>query len=238
METFRRHADNVLPFIDSYLEGGLKVIEDGLDESIAWASYRKGVEFAKIADRTFSEVVFSQYAASFASWSPEERKRFRMGQAEFRAGREKKDDPAEAIKHYRKSLSFAEPLNDAWGTAMAHFGIAQAELALGNQDKAREAAMKASEWNGRMRLRVAHIRSRLMCGQVYAATGAPASGRGHLRIAFEQLKPDDDPKLRSEVLDAYCVSLEAAGNPEMAQDLRDQFKGPESPAEAAEAAQN
>ncbi len=226
VETMRRHPDNVLSFVDSYLEGGLKMIEDGKSESDARDSFRKGLEFAKLADRAFNEMIFSQYAASFGSWSPSEQKQFRQGQAEFGAGRKIKDDPAASLLHYQKSLELSKPLNDSWGMAMAYFSIAKSEFDLGNHDKSREAAMKSSELNGRLRLRISHIRSRLMCGQIYARTNAPASGRGHLRIAWEQIKPTDDPKLRTEVLDAYCISLEAAGNARLAASLRKKHETP------------
>src|SRR5687767_1634436 len=53
--TFRRRPGHTLPFIDGYLEGGLKMIEKGGDSAKgeALASYRTGIKFAKVADEAF-----------------------------------------------------------------------------------------------------------------------------------------------------------------------------------------
>lgn len=223
VQVFRRHADTVLPFVDHYLEGGLKMIEEGGDPANTADSFRRGLELAKLADKAFQEVIFTEYAASFGSWNAAEQKRFRQGQAEFRRGRKATDDPNVALAHFEKSLSLAEPLGDHWGSAMAYMGIAQTKMSMGAHEDAKKAGMKAAELNGRLRLRNQHIRARLLCGLVNAELGKPASGRGHLRIAWEQLRDSDDPKLRMKVLDAYCVALIAAGNTKLANQLREQY---------------
>ncbi len=223
VQTFTRHADNTLGFIDGYFEGGLKMIEEGGSEKKATEMFRKGLEFARLADKAYNEVIFTQYAASFGSWSPKERLEFRQGQQEFRAGRKIKDNPEEALAHFEKSLALASPLGDAWGSAMAHTGIATTKLKLKDYEGARDAAMKAAEFNGRLRLRRDHIRSRLIIGQSYVDMGNTAAGRGHLRIAWDAVTSADTPALRTEVLDAYCTALEAAGAVAKAAELRAEF---------------
>lgn len=220
VQAFRRHADDVLGFFDEYLEGGLKIIEDGGDSEKAHESFRTALKFARLADEAFKEVIFSEYAASFGSWSPQEQKRFRQGQAEVKAAREAKDDAPAALSHYEKSLALAEPLADWWGVAMAQLGIAKCKMAMSDYEGAKAAAMAAAELSARLQLRPAHVKSRLICGQAHAEQGNAGAGRGHLRIAWESLKNTDDPKLRQEVLDAYCTSLEASGNSQLAADLR------------------
>lgn len=219
-QVFRRHPDSVLSFIDHYLEGGLKIIEDGGDADRAAESFRTGLKFAKVADEALQEMIFSEYAAAFGSWSRAEQKRFREGQAAYHAGRKASDDPAAALAHFQRSLALAEPLGDLWGTAMAYGGIARSRMALGEYEEAKTAAMKAAELNGRLRLRLAHIRARLVCGTAHAKLGKPAAGRGHLRIAWDQCRESDDKELRAKVLDGYCNALEAAGKGKLAAELR------------------
>jgi tetratricopeptide (TPR) repeat protein len=224
VQTFRRHPDDVLAFFDRYLEGGLKIIEEGGSEDDGLASFRKGLEFAKLANEAFGEVIFANYAANFGSWSPQERTRFREGQKAVSAARKAKDDPTAALAHYRRALKLAAPLGDSWGEAMAHMGIAKTQLALGNYEECKAASLKAAELNGRLRLRVTHVRARQLCARAHARLGSPAAGRGHLRIAWESLTDDDDIELRRSILDDYCTALEAASNHELAEQLRAEFE--------------
>ncbi len=219
-QVFRRNPDEVLGFVDHYLEGGLKMIEEGGSADEAAESFRAGLKFAEWANDAFKENIFGEYAAAFGSWSPNEQKQFRRGQAEFRAGRAVKDDFAAALAHYERSLSLAEPLGDQWGAAMAYAKIADCRMQLEDYAGAMAAGMKAAELNGRLRLRAAHVKARLICGQAHAKLGKPSAGRGHLRIAWESLHDADDVTLRVEVLEAYCVALEAAGDSQRAAELR------------------
>jgi tetratricopeptide (TPR) repeat protein len=221
IQTFRRHPEGVLAFVDQYLEGGLKIIEKGGDAAKATASFRRGLSFAEAADDAFKEVLFTEYAANFGSWSREEQKRFRQGQAEYGKGRKaKEDDPATALAHFKSSLSLAKPLGDKWGMAVAYMQIAETQSTLGEYEAAKSAAIKAAELSSRLRWRIPHVRARLICGQSHSHLGAPAAGRGHLRIAWETLNESDKKELRAQVLDAYCKSLEAAGNKDLAAKLR------------------
>ncbi len=219
-QVFRRYPDGVLGFVDHYLEGGLKMIEEGGPSEAATQSFRTGLEFAKLANEAFNEVIFVDYAAGFGSWSPDEQKRFRQGQAAFGDGRKVKNNPAEALAHYEKSLSFAEPLGDHWGMAMAYAQIAECHMQTGDFAAAKAAGMKAAELNGRLRLRMSHIKARLICGKAHEKLGKPSAGRGHLRTAWESLRDSDGDALREEVREAYCVAMEAAGNTQLAAELR------------------
>ena len=220
---FRRYPDEAMPFIDRYLEGGLKIIENGGSEKEANDSFRKGLKFAKLADKAFGETRFSDYAANFGSWSPEERSWFRKGQKAFRQGRGSKDDPAKALAHFEEALELAETLGDWWGMADAQGGVAQSRFALEQYEEARSAAMKAAEINARLRFRLKHIEARLVCAKCFKALGSPQAARGHLRIAWDQVRPRDDKKLRMEVLEAYCVALEASNADKKAAELREKF---------------
>src|SRR5688572_1964677 len=56
VQIFKRHPGHTLPFIDSYLEGGLAMIEKGEDATgtgKALESFRIAVKFAKLADEAF-----------------------------------------------------------------------------------------------------------------------------------------------------------------------------------------
>ncbi|MDZ4754275.1 MAG: hypothetical protein SGJ11_07235 [Phycisphaerae bacterium] len=180
--TFRRRPGQTLPFIDGYLEGGLKMIEKGGDgaKPEALNSYRTAIKFAKVADEAFSTTVFSRYATAFASWSPSEQKSFREGQRLFRAGmKAAKDDPKAGLAMLRESLALAAPLGDLWGEAMAHQGIAEVSLKVDDAEHKEDAMASSSravklysqlfmvdDWAQALQLRVAALR----------AMGADSSG--------------------------------------------------------------
>jgi hypothetical protein len=245
VQVFRRHPDHVLPFIDEYLEGGLKMIEDGKSRDEARASFRTGVRFAKLADKAAGEDsdVFQEYAASFASWSPSEQKQFREGQREFRAGRSAKEGPDEALKHYKKSLGLARPLGDTWGTAMAYGGIAEASLKLGDLQASYDAAHEALVSNHQLQLRTASIQMHMLIAQAHehnkegelggggfggggggifdggSMVYEPPSARAY-EVAFDLLQEGDPAELREKVVNAYAASLEKAGMKDRAEQLR------------------
>ncbi|MBL9150444.1 MAG: hypothetical protein JNM94_17295 [Phycisphaerae bacterium] len=154
--TFKRYPGRTLPFIDSFLEGGLAMIEkDPAKEADAMQSFRTGVKFAKLADEAFGGTAFTDYATSFASWSPSERVSFREGQRLFREGmKTMKDDPKAAIASFEQSLRLADSLGDTWGRAMAWGGLAQAHAKIGGDNRAlaADAATTAAELYGQVRL--------------------------------------------------------------------------------------
>ncbi len=140
--TFRRHPGRTLPFIDSFLEGGLAIVEKRGDagELEALESYRTGIRFAKLADQAFGGTDFSDYANAFASWSREEQLAFREGQKLFREGMKlAKEDRAKAIATLERSLRITERLDDTWGQVMAHGGLAGLHL----EDESDDAAARA-----------------------------------------------------------------------------------------------
>lgn len=145
---FKEHEEDVLPFFDEYLEGGLAALEKGEPRAAAQESFDKGVAFARLADEALGGSVFANYATAFAAWKPEQQKQFREGQTEYRKGREAlAKQPEQALVHFKKSLVLCEPLGDAWGKAMCLSKIAAAHAALGNHGPAIEAATAAFEVN-------------------------------------------------------------------------------------------
>lgn len=158
--TFRAHPGATLPFIDSFLEGGLAMIEKQGDagREPAAKSFATGVRFATLADEAFPEfpgAKFHAYANAFANWKPEEQKSFREGQKLYRAGMKgAKKDAAQALADLQSSLALATKLGDLWGMAMAHDGCARVAVLVGGdaQKSAREHARKAADLNRDVRL--------------------------------------------------------------------------------------
>lgn len=148
VQAFKDYEEEVLPFFDEYLEGGLAALEKGAPKTAADESFAKGVAFARLADEALGGSVFANYATAFSTWKPEQQKQFREGQTEYRKGREAlAKQPEQALVHFKKSLVLCEPLGDAWGKAMCLSKIAAAHAALGNHGPAIEAATAAFEVN-------------------------------------------------------------------------------------------
>ena len=110
----------------------------------------------------------------------------------------------------------AEQLLDHWGTAMAYGGIARSQLALGDYDKANAAALKAIQFNARLRLRRSEISALMTCGEARQKLNLPDAGVGHYRKAWELLTEDDPKELRQQALKAFVVALESVGRAEEA----------------------
>ena len=220
IQTFRRHPSETLPFVDQYLEGGLKIIEDGGSADKARESMRTGLKFAELADQAFNEEIYGNYAAAFGSWSPEEQKDFRKGQANYREAR-KMDDPAAAIEKLEESFALANTLQDAWGVAMYQTAIAQNLLKQGKHDEAAQVAKQAVNLNGRLRLRSGFVRANVIVGKALTETGPYKEANDHLAAAWNTLVDDDPMTLRDEVRDAYIAILEKAGDTAAAAKLRE-----------------
>lgn len=221
VQTFRRYPAEVLPFIDSYLEGGLAMIESGKDAAEALDSFRRGIQFAELADTAFAESIFAEYAAGFGSWSPKEQKLFREGQAAYRKGREL-GETAEAAAELRRSYQLAEQLGDSWGMAMAAQRLATVLTALGDLDEANRFVAKAIELNSRLQLRTQHIRSLVQCGNIRQAMKTADGGVAHYRLAWQLLPPTADDALRRSVLVPYLAALEPRDAKEAAS-LREEY---------------
>jgi hypothetical protein len=235
--TFKRYPGRVLPFIDSYLEGGLAMIEkDGAAaEDRARASFRTGVRFAKLADQAFGGTHFSDYATAFASWSPEERIAFREGQRLHGEGRAllKQGDAKAALAAFDRSFRLADGLRDAWGRAMATAGRADALAASGDPDSLRR-ARGTGGWAERqyndLRLSESIIAVRLALAgfeqRVGAERGASTNERsphvGHLEAAWSTAQ--QDPSVSAVAALKAAERLETAlveGGPAFAEALAD-----------------
>jgi hypothetical protein len=213
--TFRRYPGRSLPFIDSFLEGGLAMIEkDPAKEADAMQSFRMGVKFAKLADEAFGGTAFSEYATSFASWSPSERTAFREGQRLFREGmKTMKDDPKAAIPLFEKSLRLADSLGDTWGRAMAWGGLAQAHAKIGGDNRAlaADAAATAAELYGQVRLTDDAAQALITLADVVPT---PQGKITALRKAWYVASQDQTIELATRIViaDRLATELEALGD--------------------------
>ncbi len=221
VQTLRRYPSETLGFVDQYLEGGLKIIEEGGDVEKARESYRTGLKFAEHADKAFGDELFSSYAAAFGSWSPQEQKEFREGQGKYKEARKLEDSQA-ALALYQEARMAAAQLGDAWGAAMYQLGVAQSLLKLGRHDEASQAGKQAIEIHGRLRLRMGWVRSNLVVGKAMAETGPYNEAKDHLSRAWSTLVDKDKSELREEVRDALAGILEKTGDTEAAAKLREQ----------------
>ncbi len=212
VQTFRRHPTQVLSFVDGYLEGGLKMIEEGKDGETAQESFRTGVLFGELASVALDDDVFADYAASFASWSPKEQQNFRLGQREYREGRELMEtDPARALDRFRSSYELASALHDTWGKAMAAGGLARAYRAVGNNEEAIAWAGRGGDLYKSLRLASSRAALLLLTGELRNEQ-EPLSGLGAISSAWSlvRMQPRDDPD-RQKILEVYRAMLEQAG---------------------------
>ncbi len=221
VQVFKRHPGRTLPFIDRYLESGLAMIEKGEEPAKALASFRTGIRFAALADEAFGGTTFSDYANSFASWSPTEQKNFRAGQREFRAGTEEAD-AGEALKHFRRSLALAAPLGDTWGQAMAWQGIAEKLLELDHREDALKAAMTAAGLNMSVRLQSDAAESFRLAAKASDTLNAHRrDGISLLAQAWSIVEKDAsiDAEQREQILKDYIAALKEAGATEQIERL-------------------
>jgi hypothetical protein len=221
-QIFKRYPGQTLPFIDSYLEGGLAMIEKGEDSTgtgKALESFRTGIKFARLADEAFGGDTFSDYANSFSSWSPTEQKNFREGQRAYKAGM-KEPDAKKALNHLRRSLMLAKPLGDTWGQAMAQQGIAEKALASSDFETARSAAMIAAELNSSVRLQSDAVESLRILAKTFGDDPHDLA-RHYLAQAWAiaDEDPSIDPPLRETVLNEYLASLAKQDQTEMIEQL-------------------
>lgn len=233
IQTFRRFPGAVLPFIDDYFEGGLGMIEKAAKDPAAtdtsranaatdaMSSFRTGLQFAELANQAFGEVIFTEYAAAFGSWSPQEQRRFRDGQAAYKAGRAAaKSSPEAALTEYRKGLALAEPLGDHWGVAMCQLAIADAAKTLGRPQEGHDAAVKAIELFGRLQLKPSYVRALTTCAALRQALKMPDMGTGQLRMALQAMPADAPAAERQAILDELVSILERLGRAEEAAKIK------------------
>jgi len=220
VQVFRRYPGRTLPFIDRYLEGGLAMIEKGQDASAgakALESFRTGIRFAKLADEAFGGTTFSEYANSFASWSPSEQKSFRQGQRAFKEGIKEQDAKLTRAK-LEQSNVLARSLGDTWGQAMAHQALAEQALKAGDREQAMRSAQHAIDLNGKLQLLDDLVQSM----QIAASAAGGETGLRFLAQAWIVVRdrPDIDPELREKTLKDYLAALENNGQKEQAELIR------------------
>ncbi|MBI3818970.1 MAG: hypothetical protein HY286_09800 [Planctomycetes bacterium] len=143
---WKEHPHEALSVIDEYLEGALAKIEKGAApaEEIA-KMHERAVRGALLIDEALGRPIFSDYASSYAGFTPEQQKQFRNGQKASGAARQamKKKDYKTAKDESQKCIDFARPLGDWWGAASGYAGLADAQEALGEKDAALDSAQMA-----------------------------------------------------------------------------------------------
>lgn len=136
---WKENPSRILSIIDSYLEGGLKILEgDAPDRKKVDAMYARAIRGALAADEATGRSIFSDYASSFAGWNAEQQKQFRAGQKAFGAHRTalREGKVAEALRLARECEKHARPLGDWWGTAMGLSGIGNCLERMGQPEQA------------------------------------------------------------------------------------------------------
>jgi hypothetical protein len=238
--TFKRFPGQTLPFIDSYLEGGLAMIEKGSDTAAvdSLQSFRMGIKFAKLADQAFGGTEFSDYANAFASWGPAEQKSFRQGQRLFKEGMKAAvDDKAKAIGILESSLRITESLNDTWGQVMANSGLAEVHLAMGGEEhaaKAEQAARAAVTASRKVRLDEDRVSALRVHAAAIKALGGKADARATpLQEAWALLRRDPamSAELRKAVADDLIAAFEELKRPDAAEEVKKEL-GAAAPAAA------
>ena len=211
VQTFRRHRGAVLPFVDQYLEGGLKLLEDGGTAEDARAMFATGLAFAECASVALDDRTILEYAGHFASWSPKEQQRFRAGQAAYRAARTiERDggDLADADSKFRESFRLAEGLGDTWGMAMAAAGAARTSRALDRTTMSIKFSRDAIALYRQVALEDAEVRALLFVAEVLEERDQRRGGLPDLSRAWAVVKPrDGSNEIRRMVYDRYITAL-------------------------------
>jgi len=223
-QIFRRHAQGVLPFIDGFLEDALKQVESGSSEAEATAQFDRGLAFARIASRAFGDDIFERYAASFASWSDSERVRFRSGQRAYRDGLRLEREEAfdEARTAFRRALYAAERLDDSWGIAMALNGLARTEQRRGNTEESVRHSRRSADLYRRLRMNRQEAESMLIAAHALEESEMVRPSLTNSSRAYAILQDAPDDPLRRRAVETYLRGLEASGQTEEAQRIRQQ----------------
>jgi len=137
---WREHPDLVLVTIDQDLEGSLSLREKSAtpDEAAIAAMHARALFGARAAVAAGLHPILADYAASFAGWDADQQKQFRAGQQAFGKSRAaaKAGKHEDALAAANECAALAEPLGDAWGTAMGFSAAGQALAALGRHEEA------------------------------------------------------------------------------------------------------
>ncbi len=139
-ELWKEHPDRILGTFDADLEGGLAVWEQGEEGHGAKTAelFARALWGAQVASEATGRRIFGDYAGSFVSWTDEQRRSFRAGQAAFGASRKAQGagDWEEALEQGRDCRVRAMALGDWWGAAMGYMGEGVSLHKLGRHEEA------------------------------------------------------------------------------------------------------
>lgn len=138
----------VLVTIDADLEASLSLWEANPEDpdQAAIENLLERAQFgAEVASEALGEPIFADYAASFAGWTPEQKRQFRAGQKAYGNSRRSgaSGELEKSLESARECVNCAQPLGDWWGTAMGLLAEAQALNALERPQEALVAASRA-----------------------------------------------------------------------------------------------
>ena len=219
---FRANVDATLPTIDKDLEGSLKLLEASKepDRAKVAAMRARALWGAEIAVEALESPLILDYASSFAGFDEAQGQRFREGQKAFKAalGALQKNDAKAALEAGQRCLECASPLGDWWGAAMGCDAIAAAQKALGNEEKALEAAAHARLVYHQLGLRGDECRSLVTMAGLCKDLGRPLRGRvvcdagiALARLLDKAARAKDFAELRAE-LTARIESTSSKGS--------------------------
>lgn len=181
LDLFLAHPGETLPAIDRDLEGSLKLRETSKepDRAKIEAMHARALWGAEIATEALVGPMVLDYASSFVGWDEAQGKRFREGQKAFKEAMAdlQKNDAKAALEAGQRCLECASPLGDWWGAAMACDAIAAAQKALGNPEKALEAAAHARLIYCQLGLRGDELEALIRVATACKDLGRPVRGR-------------------------------------------------------------
>lgn len=172
-----KNPEAVLSTIDADLEGSLKARERSSEPNMnaILTMHQRALWGAQIAFEASGDPLILDYASAFVGWDEPQRKKFREGQAAFRAAMHSLEtgDAKSAFASGKQCLECASPLGDWWGTAMGYDALAASHKALGEYDHALEAASRAR----------AIYHGLGLTGDEYAAAATMADVCVHMKLA-------------------------------------------------------
>jgi hypothetical protein len=216
-EHWRAHEGLVLYAIDSYLEGGLKLLERSgaseADEQVR-ASYERALRGARAADEALGRTIFSDYASAFTGWNAEQRASFRAGQRAFGEanGLSKQGKHAEARARAQECIDRARPLGDWWGTAMGLSGVGAASEALGEHEQALDAWQQARLINEALGLKGEGYEATRGSARALSALDRRPRALRAIELGLAQALAFEDAAGRAELLELRAGIEERSGD--------------------------
>jgi hypothetical protein len=214
---WKAHPGDVLGTIDADLEGSLRVREKAGSPDLAKIAdmHARALWGAAIAYEASGHPMIQDYASSFVGWDEAQRKSFRGGQAAFGKAMDalKKNDAKAALAAGNDCLQRAAPLGDWWGTAMGYHAIAVSQQALGENEKALEAASQERTIYHDLGLAGDEYSATLLMVDLCESLDRPARGKIACERALEMAKrlgDADGEKQLATKRDAFDAKLKAA----------------------------